>query len=220
MAQAVELWQSTARGIRDATLGREQACQRFALSFSFIQSHYQGPPPSGRWRFPLDGYGSKDFSPSSFKPRGFDYYLGSRGGAIHPAVDIFVKDRLERGLDDHNDKPISVHAAFGGLVVAAEQDWSEGDDTRGGVCAYVLEPATGRLAYYAHLDSLVVDSGDLVKRGQVLGLLGRTGRNAVKKRSGTHLHFMWMVFDPRDGGFRCLDPRPALRRAGHRDFFD
>jgi murein DD-endopeptidase MepM/ murein hydrolase activator NlpD len=211
LEQAADLWQATEHQVRDSRIGRGAARADFVAAGAALRKFYRGPQ-TNRWFFPLVGYGGSDFEDSSYKPKGFDYYRGTRGGARHPAVDIFVKDRLHRGLDDHDNKPILVRAAFSGVVVSVQQAWRPGDRWRGGVYAYVMEPATGRLAYYAHLSQLSVDSGQPIKRGEVIGRLGRTGKNAWKERSDTHLHFMWMVFHPR-GSFDCLNPIARLRKA-------
>ena len=50
----------------------------------------------------------------------------------------------------------------------------------------VVKIGNGRFAFYAHLqrDSMTVDKGDRVRKGQPLGLLGNTGNS-----DGPHLHF-------------------------------
>ncbi|MGL4649871.1 MAG: M23 family metallopeptidase, partial [Caldilineaceae bacterium] len=62
---------------------------------------------------------------------------------------------------------------------------------------------------YAHMDSLAVEKGQQVKRGQVIGASGNTGFSG-----GPHLHFAirikpWVRSDGW-GGF--VDPLPYLRR--------
>jgi murein DD-endopeptidase MepM/ murein hydrolase activator NlpD len=46
-----------------------------------------------------------------------------------------------------------------------------------------------RYYYYAHLKDVSVKVGQHVSKGDPLGTVGRTGVNAYKKRSPTHLHF-------------------------------
>jgi murein DD-endopeptidase MepM/ murein hydrolase activator NlpD len=41
----------------------------------------------------------------------------------------------------------------------------------------------------------MVNIGDIVKPRQVIATVGRTGLNAFKKRSPTHLHFMVLKLD-------------------------
>jgi murein DD-endopeptidase MepM/ murein hydrolase activator NlpD len=52
---------------------------------------------------------------------------------------------------------------------------------------------------YGHLEALDVKNGERVERGQVLGLVGNTGRS-----TGPHLHYELLV----DG--KPVDPRAFL----------
>ena len=63
----------------------------------------------------------------------------------------------------------------------------------------VLDHGLGLYTLYFHLDSVVVNEGDLLERGQVLGTVGATGR-----ATGAHLHFGALV-----GGAR-VDPTSLL----------
>lgn len=70
-----------------------------------------------------------------------------------------------------------VHAAAGGVVVFAE---------RHPIWGNVVEIDHGNqlMTRYAHASRLVVNAGDLVKRGQKIAEVGSTGRS-----TGPHLHF-------------------------------
>jgi murein DD-endopeptidase MepM/ murein hydrolase activator NlpD len=60
------------------------------------------------------------------------------------------------------------------------------------------------LFYYAHNSKVIVQTGDKINIGQKIGEIGRTGMNAAKKRSQTHLHLMYLQLtteglpEPRD----------------------
>lgn len=59
---------------------------------------------------------------------------------------------------------------------------------------------------YGHLDELLVKKGDRVRRGQVVGLMGSTGRS-----TGPHLHYAVRYQDRRRGGTRgYIDPKDYL----------
>lgn len=62
-----------------------------------------------------------------------------------------------------------------------------------------LQHASGYSTRYAHLSKMLVRTGDLVKAGQVIGKMGKTGIG-----SGTHLHF-----EVRVKGV-AVNPRPFL----------
>ncbi len=88
-------------------------------------------------------------------------------------------------------KGIDIKAPRGTAVVAVADGFIETvrDSGSGGKQVY-LRDGTGRLFYYAHLDSWSVAEDDVVKVGDVLGTVGDTG-NA--KNTTPHLHFEVMI---------------------------
>jgi murein DD-endopeptidase MepM/ murein hydrolase activator NlpD len=56
----------------------------------------------------------------------------------------------------------------------------------------VFDFERGGFWYYAHHRKVVVEPGQIVKPGDKLGEVGRTGFNAKNKRSDTHLHLMFL----------------------------
>jgi hypothetical protein len=147
---------------------------------------------------------------SGFEPRGFDYYDGTRHHA-HPAHDIFVPDRDLDSRDDRTGKPAEVVALNGGVVAALNPSWEEGSPVRGGIYAWVYDPARDRLCVYAHLSGLAVRLGQRVEAGDTLGWVGRTGKNASPRRSPTHLHLSCYSFD--GGGMTPVNTWDELRKA-------
>jgi murein DD-endopeptidase MepM/ murein hydrolase activator NlpD len=77
----------------------------------------------------------------------------------------------------------------GGVVVALEKEWQPGSKMRGGKYIWIYDPANDLLVYYAHNEELFVALGTIVKPGDLLATMGRSGLNAAKRRSPTHLHF-------------------------------
>ncbi len=63
---------------------------------------------------------------------------------------------------------------------------------RGGKYIWILDVANDALVYYGHLDDIFVKPGMIVKAGDGIGVAGRTGLNAYKKRSPTHLHISYL----------------------------
>jgi murein DD-endopeptidase MepM/ murein hydrolase activator NlpD len=105
----------------------------------------------------------------------------SEGSEFHP------------GLDISNVQGTPVRATADGVVRIA--DWKSGYGK-----LVVLQHAFGYSTRYAHNSRLMVKEGDVVKRGQVVALMGTTG-----KSTGPHCHYeVWRNNIRRD-------PLPYLR---------
>lgn len=88
------------------------------------------------------------------------------------------KHRLHRGVDLHLHIGDSVVAAYPGKVVVSKYN-------RRGYGNYIMvEHANGTRTLYGHLQKRLVNVGDTVEGGQLIGKGGNTGRS-----SGPHLHF-------------------------------
>jgi murein DD-endopeptidase MepM/ murein hydrolase activator NlpD len=88
--------------------------------------------------------------------------------------------RVHRGVD--------IFAARGTDAVAAVDGWvTRVDATRRGGNIVWLTPVFGDLRlYYAHLDTQLVEVGQFVRRGDVIGTVGNTGNAST---TPPHLHF-------------------------------
>ena len=142
------------------------------------------------WVFPLAGYNQRAITGGRNKgyiASGYDYFAGNRHGG-HPSFDIFIRDRNQDSVDDCAGQQVNVLSMTGGIVVALEEKWERGSKLRGGVYLWIYDPANNLLVYYAHNSKLFVGIGDLVKPGDILATVGRSGLNAAKRRSPTHLH--------------------------------
>ncbi len=111
-------------------------------------------------KFPVSGKGPAAIQSFFGAPR-------DGGRRVHHGVDIFA----QRGTP--------VLAAVSGPVTRT------GDTPRGGLHVW-QRGDHGRRLYYAHLDDILVTSGDFVKAGQIIGTVGNTG-NA--RWTPPHLHF-------------------------------
>ena len=90
---------------------------------------------------------------------------GKRGKRSHSGVDIKTKDRD------------SIYAAFDGEVVFSKPYHGYGNLIR-------IKHANGLETYYSHNSENLVKEGQHVKAGQVIALVGQTGRATTP-----HLHF-------------------------------
>lgn len=150
------------------------------------------------FNFPIRGYTTSAIGGThgeGYRGNGFDLFDYNVRGS-HPAQDIFINDRNQDRIDDRTGKPVDILAMSRGLVLAIETDWKPGSEYRGGNWIWVYDPTLHGLFYYAHNSEVDVTPGQWVKAGQKLGEMGRSGFNAYKSRSPTHLHLMYLQIKP------------------------
>lgn len=92
----------------------------------------------------------------------------------HPILGV---DRLHAGCDMGAGSGTEIHAAADGIVVVAEVRGGYGN-------AVVIDHGHSLATLYGHTSRMLVKSGDVVKRGDVIALVGSTGLS-----TGPHLHF-------------------------------
>ncbi|MFA6003705.1 MAG: M23 family metallopeptidase [Elusimicrobiota bacterium] len=114
---------------------------------------------SGRFQEPLRGRISADFG----ERRVFNGIPKSPHGGLDIAAGLGRR----------------VRAPAGGLVALADDLFYSG-------LTVILDHGYGLFSFYGHLSQLKVSAGAVVERGQVIGLVGATGR-----ATGPHLH--WSV---------------------------
>lgn len=107
---------------------------------------------------PTQGYIS-----SAFKYRD-DPFTGKR--TFHPGIDIATQ----------TGNPII--ATADGTVISTKTD------NIGGKTVKISHPKTGYITVYCHLSKFMTRAGQKVKRGDVIGLIGKTGR-----ARGPHVHY-------------------------------
>ena len=97
-----------------------------------------------------------------------------------------------------------VFAAADGVVLQAQPMTDAGGKLVGFGNYVVIEHAAGLQTLYGHLLSYVVKPGDIVMRGQLIGLVGSTGNS-----TGPHTHFEVRIDET------PVDPMQLLPAAGH-----
>ncbi|WP_229367551.1 M23 family metallopeptidase [Telluribacter humicola] len=130
-----------------------------------------------------------------YRATGFDLFDSDVRGS-HPAQDLFIRDGDQDELDDRLGQPIDVLAFTSGVVVAMETGWGPNSKMRGGNYIWIYDPCLDGLFYYAHNKCVTVVPGQWVRAGEKIGEVGRTGYNAFKERSPTHLHLMFLRITP------------------------
>lgn len=195
--------------IRDGQLATAVARRMLVRELSAVRDDYyrrggRDVPRSG-WVFPVEGRDRRAITGGrrhGYQERGYDFYTGNRHGG-HPSLDIFIRDRNRDCRDDQSGKPVSVLSMTAGIVVSAETEWREGSRLRGGKYLWVYDPGNDLLVYYAHNERLEAGVGDLVKPGEPIATVGRSGWNAARRRSPTHLHLT--VLNVAGGGMQPVD---------------
>lgn len=190
--------------IRDGQIIKEEAIIKINELIPEINKYFSdngGKDYSNEdWVFPLRGYGADAIggkNGSGYIIEGYDFFDGNKHGG-HPAHDIFIRDKNQDCLDDFTNEPVDVLSMSEGVVVASEKDWDLNSDLRGGKFIIIYNPYSNALFYYAHNNKVDVKTGDLVKPGDKIGEVGRTGLNAYKKRSPTHLHISFFLINEGD----------------------
>jgi murein DD-endopeptidase MepM/ murein hydrolase activator NlpD len=203
--------------IRDGRTAKNKAQAEVKRLLAEVRdAYYQGGGGTyhrSDWVFPLSGHDRRAVGRGrrhGFKPRGYDFFSGNRHGG-HPSYDIFIRDRNQDSLDDRSGKAVRVLSMTGGIVVALEKEWEQGSSLRGGRYIWIYDPANELLVYYAHNGELSVELGQIVKPGDLLATVGRSGLNAAKKRSPTHLHLT--VLKLKEGRAEPLEVYRDLVRA-------
>jgi len=131
--------------------------------------------------------------------------------------------RAHDGIDIYARHGAPIVAPFAGEVVDPVDIWQPWHPERYGVTVVIVsrEPLSeGYYALLAHLDQAFVEPGDVVRRGEVIGLNGRSG-NA--EESDDQLHFELRAPFPlewQEAGQRRLvdafNPYPSLVAADPR----
>ncbi len=114
------------------------------------------------------------------------------GYRTHP---ITKKRDFHRGLDIANDKGTPIYAAADGVIKSAARKRLIGKMIE-------VDHGYGYKTVYGHLDEYLVKPGDKVKKGQIIGLMGNTGRS-----TGPHLHYEIIYYG------KARNPVPYLNRS-------
>ena len=101
--------------------------------------------------------------------------IGGFGWRIDP---IYKTRRRHTGIDFTANKGTEIYATGDGEVVSIEQKkWGYG-------LSIIIDHGYGYQTRYAHLSKFKVKIGQKIKRGELIGLIGSTG-----KSTGPHLHY-------------------------------
>ncbi len=112
-----------------------------------------------------------------------EYYLSSYYSNYPPAIDIVP-----------NNGDLNIYSAYSGEVVTNSYKWDGGN-------YIVIKQDNGYCSLYCHLSQKLVNVGDKVTKGQVIGIMGRTG-----VATGVHLHYsIWTGYPYYSSSVNPLD---------------
>jgi murein DD-endopeptidase MepM/ murein hydrolase activator NlpD len=115
---------------------------------------------------------------SDLTPAGWPVRKGWISSRFGERNDPFTGERVEhRGLDFAGTKGTEVLSVASGVVIWAANRAAYGKTVE-------IDHGNGYRTRYAHNDDIVVSAGDHVSAGEVIGLMGSTGR-----ASAPHVHF-------------------------------
>lgn len=103
------------------------------------------------------------------------------------------KDSWHSGIDFRARKPTPVPSSNRGKVAFAGNLFFNGNTV-------ILDHGLGVFTMYCHLSKILAQEGEILPKGEVLGLSGNTGRS-----SAPHLHWGVRVHDNWINGFSLLD---------------
>lgn len=177
---------------------------QLASLFSF-PGKFTGTSGSGFW-WPIGSattrtVGGKLFADGTPVNVGYDPTFGRR---FHP---VYHEWRTHTGLDLHGSMGDPIIAVQDGTVVVSQKT------DNGGYGIYVdIDHGNGIKTRYGHMSRNIVNVGEVVKQGQVIGYVGSTGTS-----TGPHLHFEVRVNDEAvdpEKYINSSNPRPQMAAGG------
>lgn len=115
------------------------------------------------------------------------------GMRLHP---ILGYDKMHMGLDIDGNLGDPMRASEAGVVVVASEQGGYGN-------TIVIDHGNTLATLYGHMSELHVQVGDVVQRGQVVGLVGSTGQS-----TGPHCHWEVRVLGLPVDGMPYLNTNP------------
>ena len=146
---------------------------------------------------------------------GLPFVDAAHGGVDYKLTQSFGGANNHRGLDFAVYYGDPIVAVMDGTVIEAyDAGYFSKDNILWTYGTYVvIQHENGFRTYYAHLSRRTVKKGDKVRKGEVIGASGNTGRintTATGSYAGTHLHFEIRKYNAKTGVYNTVDPKPYL----------
>jgi len=152
----------------------QDAFDRSVEQYSFLKRNAAAIAisASGLRLMPATAFADSDYTPSIWPVLG--HITDSFGERLDP---FSGEGAFHTGVDVSADYGSPVHATADGMVVSADQHTGYGR-------VVILDHGFGLTTWYAHLSAYSVVPGTRVKRGEVIGYAGISGRS-----TGPHVHY-------------------------------
>lgn len=192
-------WNSLEKGVRDGQIAPEKAREELKEFIQHLDENYNFPEQA--WVLPIEkskrswvgGKNGEMFHPKTPRPA-YTWYDGNMHGG-HPGHDIFIwPDRNRDCLNDKTKEPFYALAMQPGVVVSINQEWQPGNP-RGGKYVWLYNGQQELFQYYAHLNDVFVQPGQMIQAGDRLGTVGKTGFRKKHAHKTCHIHLMLLKYD-------------------------
>ena len=145
---------------------------------------------------------------------GMPFIDAAHGGVDYKLTQSYGGSNNHLGLDFAVYYGDPIVAVMDGTVIEA---YDEGYFSKNNILwtygTYIVIQHDGYRTYYAHLRTRNVSVGDKVKKGDIIGTSGNTGRintTLTGPYAGTHLHFEIRKYYPAKKAYHTVDPKLYL----------
>jgi murein DD-endopeptidase MepM/ murein hydrolase activator NlpD len=178
----------------DSAVTAQDAFDRTLEQYSFLQRNATAIATSagGLRMFPAVAFADSNYTPSIWPIMG--HITDSFGERLDP---FSGEGAFHTGVDVAADYGEPVHVTADGIVTAADTHSGYGR-------VVVVEHGFGITTLYAHLSSYAVVAGTHVRRGEVIGYAGVSGRS-----TGPHVHYEVRVNNAPVNPWRYMKNMPA-----------
>jgi murein DD-endopeptidase MepM/ murein hydrolase activator NlpD len=178
----------------DSAVTAQDAFDRTLEQYSFLQRNATAIATSagGLRMFPAVAFADSNYTPSIWPIMG--HITDSFGERLDP---FSGEGAFHTGVDVAADYGEPVHVTADGIVTAADTHAGYGR-------VVVVEHGFGITTLYAHLSSYAVVTGTHVRRGEVIGYAGVSGRS-----TGPHVHYEVRVNNAPVNPWRYMKNMPA-----------
>jgi murein DD-endopeptidase MepM/ murein hydrolase activator NlpD len=178
----------------DSAVTPQDAFDRSLEQYSFLKRNANviATSATGLRLLPALAFAASNYTPSSWPVLG--HITDSFGERLDP---FSGEGAFHTGVDVGTDYGAPVHATADGLVTTAETHSGYGR-------MVIVDHGFGITTFYAHLSAYAVVAGTHVRRGEVIGYTGVSGRS-----TGPHVHYEVRVNNAPVNPWRYMKTVPA-----------